>query len=216
MAVAELRHLVIVLGDQLDLDAAAFDGFDAAQDAVWMAEVAEESTHVWSSKQRIAHVPGRDAALRAGPARRRPAAALHPARTTPPTAAACRRSCTPPSNACAPPALVMTAPGDWRVLAGDQERGAGRTACRWTSARTATSSARVREFAAHAKGRKIAAHGVLLPRDAPAPRRADGRRPARRRSVELRCRQPRGLRPRRARAPCRRVQRSSPMRSRAR
>ena len=51
---AELRSLVLVLGDQLDLDAAAFDGFDAAQDAVWMAEVAEESTHEWSSKPRIA------------------------------------------------------------------------------------------------------------------------------------------------------------------
>ena len=47
-----LRHLVIVLGDQLDLNAACFDGFDPAQDAVWMAEVAEESTHVPSSKQR--------------------------------------------------------------------------------------------------------------------------------------------------------------------
>ena len=43
---AELRSLIVVLGDQLDLDAAAFDGFDARLDAVWMAEVAEESTHV--------------------------------------------------------------------------------------------------------------------------------------------------------------------------
>ena len=33
---ASLRTLVIVLGDQLDLEAAAFDGFDPAQDAVWM------------------------------------------------------------------------------------------------------------------------------------------------------------------------------------
>ena len=48
------RDLVVVLGDQLDIDAAAFDDFDPARDAVWMAEVAEESTHVWSSKQRIA------------------------------------------------------------------------------------------------------------------------------------------------------------------
>ncbi|MEY4265760.1 MAG: hypothetical protein RIS90_295, partial [Pseudomonadota bacterium] len=39
---ADLRHLIVVLGDQLDLDAAAFDGFDATVDAVWMAEVAEE------------------------------------------------------------------------------------------------------------------------------------------------------------------------------
>ena len=47
------RHLVIVLGDQLDRSSAAFDGFDAARDTVWMAEVAEESTHVWSHKARI-------------------------------------------------------------------------------------------------------------------------------------------------------------------
>ena len=51
---AELRSLVLVLGDQLDLEAAAFDGFDREHDAVWMAEVAEESTHVWSGKPRTA------------------------------------------------------------------------------------------------------------------------------------------------------------------
>ncbi len=50
----ELRSLVVVLGDQLDPQSSAFDDFDAAQDAVWMAEVAEESTHVWSAKPRIA------------------------------------------------------------------------------------------------------------------------------------------------------------------
>ena len=49
-----LRNLVLVLGDQLDLESSAFDGFDPTCDAVWMAEVAEESTHVWASKQRIA------------------------------------------------------------------------------------------------------------------------------------------------------------------
>ncbi|MFN5491866.1 MAG: cryptochrome/photolyase family protein, partial [Burkholderiales bacterium] len=48
------RHLILVLGDQLDLKAACFDQFDRAQDLVWMAEVREESTHVSSSKQRIA------------------------------------------------------------------------------------------------------------------------------------------------------------------
>lgn len=48
------RHLVLVLGDQLDDTAAAFDGFDPATDQVWMAEVAEESEHVWSHKARIA------------------------------------------------------------------------------------------------------------------------------------------------------------------
>jgi deoxyribodipyrimidine photolyase-related protein len=49
-----VRHLVLVLGDQLDADSAAFDGFDTDQDAVWMAEVFEESTHVPASKVRIA------------------------------------------------------------------------------------------------------------------------------------------------------------------
>ena len=48
------RRLVVVLGDQLNFDSAAFDGFDPELDRVWMAEVAEESTHVWSHKARIA------------------------------------------------------------------------------------------------------------------------------------------------------------------
>ncbi len=48
------RHLVLVLGDQLDPAAAAFDGFDPKRDAVWMAEVEEEATHVRCHKLRIA------------------------------------------------------------------------------------------------------------------------------------------------------------------
>ena len=51
---AKVRHLVIVLGDQLDAQSSALQGFDATQDVLWMAEVVEESTHVWSAKQRIA------------------------------------------------------------------------------------------------------------------------------------------------------------------
>ena len=49
-----VRNVVVVLGDQLDLQSAALEGFDITQDVVWMAEVAQESTHVWSAKQRIA------------------------------------------------------------------------------------------------------------------------------------------------------------------
>jgi deoxyribodipyrimidine photolyase-related protein len=49
-----MRNLVLVLGDQLNADASAFDGFDAKHDAVWMAEVARESEHVPSTKPRIA------------------------------------------------------------------------------------------------------------------------------------------------------------------
>lgn len=49
-----VRNLILVLGDQLDRESAAFDDFDPGLDAVWMAEVDEESTHVWTHKQRIA------------------------------------------------------------------------------------------------------------------------------------------------------------------
>ena len=47
-------RLILVLGDQLDLKSAAFDGCDPQQDVVWMAEVAAESTKVWNVKARIA------------------------------------------------------------------------------------------------------------------------------------------------------------------
>lgn len=48
-----MRHLVLVLGDQLDPSSSAFRGFDRSRDQVWMAEVEEESTHVWCHKARI-------------------------------------------------------------------------------------------------------------------------------------------------------------------
>ena len=51
---ARLRHLVLVLGDQLDRESAALVDLDPKRDAVWMVEVAEESRHVWSHKARIA------------------------------------------------------------------------------------------------------------------------------------------------------------------
>ncbi len=47
------RHLILVLGDQLDAKSAAFDGFDRQADVVWMAEVAEEAEHVWTTKPHI-------------------------------------------------------------------------------------------------------------------------------------------------------------------
>jgi deoxyribodipyrimidine photolyase-like uncharacterized protein len=33
------RHLVLILGDQLNLDSSALADFDPKQDAIWMAEV---------------------------------------------------------------------------------------------------------------------------------------------------------------------------------
>ena len=50
---SEVRHLVVVLGDQLDRCASAWDGFDPAQDLAFMCEAAEEATHVWCSQQRL-------------------------------------------------------------------------------------------------------------------------------------------------------------------
>ncbi len=52
---AGTRHLVFILGDQLDEQSAALADFDTHTDRVFMAEVKEESTHVWSSKPRTAY-----------------------------------------------------------------------------------------------------------------------------------------------------------------
>jgi deoxyribodipyrimidine photolyase-related protein len=48
-----MRHLLLILGDQLDRHSSVFDGFDPIQDCVWMAEVSAESTKVWTHKARI-------------------------------------------------------------------------------------------------------------------------------------------------------------------
>ena len=51
---SKLRHLVLVLGDQLDAESSVFDDFNPGKDAVWMAEVGHEATQVWSTQPRIA------------------------------------------------------------------------------------------------------------------------------------------------------------------
>ncbi len=48
------RHLVIILGDQLNRDNPALLDFDPALDRILMVEAAGEATHVWSHKARIA------------------------------------------------------------------------------------------------------------------------------------------------------------------
>ena len=50
---ASIRHLVLVLGDQLDRHSTAWDEFDANQDRAWMCEAREEARHVPSAKQRL-------------------------------------------------------------------------------------------------------------------------------------------------------------------
>jgi deoxyribodipyrimidine photolyase-related protein len=147
-----MRNLIVVLGDQLDLDAAAFDGFDAGLDAVWMAEAAEESTHVWSSKPRtvmfLAAMRHFALALRAAG---RP---LHYGRLdTPGNRGSLGEQLQVDVERLRPTALVMTEPGDWRVL--QVIKGVAdslRVPLEIREDRHFFCS--VREFAAHTRGRK--------------------------------------------------------------
>ncbi len=149
---AELRCLIVVLGDQLDLDAAAFDAFDAGLDAVWMAEVAEESTQVWSSKPRTVMFL---AAMRhfalALQARGR---SLHYARLdAPDTAGSLAAQLQADIRRLKPARLVMTAPGDWRVLQAIKAMAeANGLPLELHEDRHFFSS--IADFAAHAQGRK--------------------------------------------------------------
>jgi deoxyribodipyrimidine photolyase-related protein len=49
-----VRNLLVILGDQLDPTSPLLTEGDRLHDQIWMAEVREESTHVWSHKARIA------------------------------------------------------------------------------------------------------------------------------------------------------------------
>ncbi|MFN3495008.1 MAG: cryptochrome/photolyase family protein [Hydrogenophaga sp.] len=152
MPATPIRHLVRVLGDQLNHDSSAFDGFDPARDVVWMAEVAEESEHVWSAQQRIAvflsamrhfaeHLRAQGLPLhhtRLGDAGNTGTLAGELARAI---------------QALQPQGLVLTAPGDWRVL--QALRGVAEQHQLPLDLRDDTHFfSTVREFAAHAKGRK--------------------------------------------------------------
>jgi deoxyribodipyrimidine photolyase-related protein len=50
-----LRHLVVVLGDQLDGESAAFDGFDPERDAILMMEVRHEADYIPQHRLRLAY-----------------------------------------------------------------------------------------------------------------------------------------------------------------
>ena len=111
----KVRKLTIVLGDQLDPLASAFDEFDPGQDAVWMAEVAQESTHVWSIKPRIAMFLS--AMRHFAQALRLAGRVVHYTQLDAPDnthtlAGELARAI----RMYSPQALVMTAAGDWRVL----------------------------------------------------------------------------------------------------
>ncbi len=148
----KVRNLVIVLGDQLDPQTTALQDFDSGQDVVWMAEVAQESQHVWSAKQRIAVFLS--AMRHFAQALRAQGITVH---YTPLDADSNTGSLggelVRAIGVLQPRGLVMTAPGDWRVF----------QVLRTVAVRHQLPLdlrddthffSTVREFAAHAKGRK--------------------------------------------------------------
>jgi deoxyribodipyrimidine photolyase-related protein len=179
------RHLVLVLGDQLDAGSAAFDGFDRRRDRVWMAEVAGESTHVWSHKARIAvFLSGmrhfrdrlRDAGVDVDYTPLSPQAAAGEPGTL---ADALTASLVRATAAGAPPArLIVVEPGEWRVrTALEKAATAAGVPLEIRPDRHFFSSRE--EFAEHARGRKQLRleyfyrplrerHGVLMDDGEPA------------------------------------------------
>ncbi len=147
-----MRHLLLVLGDQLDREASGFDGFDPKQDVVWMAEVAEESVHVWSSKQRITLFLSAMRHFRKKLTEERIPlhyTTLEDANNTGSLASELDRAIAHLK----PEKLVMTAPGDWRVLQSLKQI-AVKHGLDLEIREDHHFFSTVREFADHAKGRK--------------------------------------------------------------
>ena len=152
MPPVKTRALVLVLGDQLDLEASGLDGFDPGQDRVVMAEVQEESTHIWSSQQRIALFLS---------AMRHFAQALR-TRGWPTDYLSIDSQGNPGSLGAVleeaigryrPERVVMTAPGDWRVLT-SLKAAAQRAQYPLEIREDRHFFSTVQDFAAFAKGRK--------------------------------------------------------------
>lgn len=172
-----VRHLVIVLGDQLNTDASALADFDAAQDLVWMAEVAQESEHVWSSQQRIAVFLS---AMRhfAESLRERGWPLHYTHLTDAGNQGTLAAQLGQAIKTLKPQKLILTAPGDWRVL--QSLRAVAQAHGLPLELRDDNHFfTTVREFAAHAKGRKQLRmeywyreqrkrHGILMEGDQPA------------------------------------------------
>jgi deoxyribodipyrimidine photolyase-related protein len=118
-----MRHLVLVLGDQLSHDNPALGGFDVQRDRVLMIEAPGEGTHVWSHKARIAiflSAMRHFAAELREAGRRVEYVALDDA-PEPSLAARLRIALA----RLAPERLVVCEPGEWRVLAAVQDTARG-------------------------------------------------------------------------------------------
>ena len=148
----KVRNLVIVLGDQLDAQSSALQDFDPIQDVVWMAEVAEESTHVWSAKQRIAVFLS---AMRhyAQDLQMQGLAMVYTHLNDAGNHGSLALELSQAITQLQPAGLVMTAPGDWRVL--QNLRAVAAEHQLPLDLRDDTHFfCTVRDFTAHAKGRK--------------------------------------------------------------
>ncbi len=177
MAEPPVRRLILVLGDQLDADAAAFDDGDPAQDAVWMAEVEAESTHVWSTQMRTALFLS--AMRHFAQARRAAGWRVHyRALDDADNLGTLDAELTAAITRLRPRCLRMTAPGDWRVL-GLVREAASAAGLALEIVPDRHFYGDVRNFAAWARGqpglrleafyrhmRRV--HGVLMDGDAPA------------------------------------------------
>ena len=148
---APLRHLVVVLGDQLDAASAVFADFDPDRDAVWMAEVAHESTQVWSGKPRIAVFLAamrhfRDALRQRGFTVHYRALGEHTAETL-------EKALADDLGKLAPERVLAVRPGEWRLA--ESLPGVCRAAgVPWSEREDTHFYASPQDFASWAKGRK--------------------------------------------------------------
>ncbi len=147
-----VRRCVVILGDQLDATAQVLEDFDPTQDTVWMAEAMGESTHVASSKQRTVVFLS---AMRhfAQHLRTKGWAVLYQSIDDPDAAITLADALRRDLDRMQAQEVVVTAPGEWRVL--DMlrqvcnEAGVGLKLSDDTHFFTT-----VRDFSKHAQGRK--------------------------------------------------------------
>lgn len=147
-----IQRLIIVLGDQLDINAQALSDFDAQSDLVWMAEVAQESTHVKSAKQRT--VLFLSAMRHFAKQLKAKGLSTHYVKLDDPQnshslAGELRKAI----DQYQPKSLLLTAPGEWRVLQLIREV-AEQHQLPLEILEDKHFFSTVREFAEHAKGRK--------------------------------------------------------------
>ena len=145
-------RLILILGDQLDIDASVLSDINPAHDTLWMAEVMEESTHIASSKQRTTVFLS---AMRhfAQTLRAKGWPLIYSELDDPHNTGTLAGELAKAIAHIKPTQLVMTAPGDWRVL--QSLRAVAKAHALPLEVRDDTHFfSTVRDFANHAQGRK--------------------------------------------------------------